>query len=165
MLNKLQRRERLDSLNKLRFLNYYDYLNSELWKKIRKNVLKRDNHLCKFCNKKATQVHHTSYDYNTMKGDDLNHLYSCCGFCHKKGHRKKEASKPSKIRKCPRCNKQTLTYKEEQINIMGNLQQKTVCKYCRGTIRLQYKKDHDVVTAPKYKDLPNYYKWHIGKRV
>lgn len=64
------------------FLEEHDlYLQTEDWRKRRELVLKRDNFLCQSClDKKATQVHHTSYRY--WKNEPLFDLVSVCDECH-----------------------------------------------------------------------------------
>jgi 2-polyprenyl-6-methoxyphenol hydroxylase-like FAD-dependent oxidoreductase len=42
--------------------NPQSYLQSALWRKIRRRVLKRDRNTCVRCGCKATQVHHRSYE-------------------------------------------------------------------------------------------------------
>lgn len=164
-LDKLQVRERNDSLNKLHFSYYKDYLRSPLWKGIRRKVLERDGGKCKFCEEKATAVHHSSYDFDTMRGEKLIHLHSCCSHCHYGGHKHRRAEKPDNTGRCPRCNKKNLTEEEAKINKIGQKNQKTVCKICRGTIRLQYKKDNNVFEAPDYHDLPKYYHFHFNRSI
>lgn len=64
-------------------MGYREYLKSRKWKKIRARVLRRDKGLCRLCEtRRATQVHHRSYDVATMKGDRLEALYSVCRQCH-----------------------------------------------------------------------------------
>lgn len=76
--------ERDESLAKLGFSNYGDYLQSKLWLGIRYRVLKRDRHICRMCEERAWQVHHQRYDLATMSGRDLRRLNSLCGNCHEK---------------------------------------------------------------------------------
>ena len=66
---------------------YETYMRSELWKRIRHNVLTRDNAKCCCCNGKATNVHHRDYDSATMSGDALHRLVSICRKCHRDIHR------------------------------------------------------------------------------
>lgn len=164
-ISKLQKRELKDSLSYLRFYSYGDYLKSQVWQKIRKEVLESNSWQCKYCDRKASQVHHESYDLDTMSGRNLRYLTPVCWSCHKTGHKKGEAVKPVGANSCPRCKKRSLTKEEKNLNIMGAKSDKVVCKFCRGSARLKYKKDHEVVVAPKYKDLPNYYKWHFNKKI
>lgn len=96
-ISKLQTRERRDSLFSLGFTYYWEYLKSDLWKRIRNNILKRDGYICRFCGCKANQVHHTSYNIDTMRGNNTTHLHSCCRRCHNKGHKNREAVLPDKV--------------------------------------------------------------------
>ena len=74
----------------------------------------------------------------------------------------KENLQPRNKGKCPRCKKLTLTKTEKEINEKGKLHEKTVCKKCRGQLKLKYKKDRGCFHSPKYEHLPNKYKWHYN---
>jgi hypothetical protein len=63
-------------------MTYTDYLKSPEWKRIRGKVLRRDKRRCRSCGRRASQVHHASYDPETLKGKKLDRLYSLCGRCH-----------------------------------------------------------------------------------
>lgn len=63
-------------------MNYRAYLKSPLWAKIRRRVLRRDQHRCQSCGGRARQVHHGRYDDATLSGETLEHLFSLCGRCH-----------------------------------------------------------------------------------
>lgn len=75
--------ERDYNLFKIGFESYKDYLNSELWREIRKNVLSSSRYKCGICNCGANQVHHIDYSQDTLLGKDLSHLISVCPKCHK----------------------------------------------------------------------------------
>jgi hypothetical protein len=51
-------------------------------------VLERDNHICQFCGKPATDVHHERpQKLEPFSALDPDYAWSCCGKCHyKKGH-------------------------------------------------------------------------------
>lgn len=164
-INRLQWRELTDCLTKLCFISYKEYLKSELWKTIKKKVINSNNGKCKYCDRKSTQVHHTSYDFDTMSGKNLRYLHPVCSACHKTGYKKQKAVKPTGECVCPRCHKNTLTTEESVLNKLGTKEQKTVCKYCVGSIKLKYKKDNHTFTSPKYFDLPKYYRWHFNKKI
>lgn len=61
---------------------YRAYLKGRLWRRIRLLVLRRDHWRCRSCGDRASQVHHGSYDRDTMAGKDLSKLYSLCRSCH-----------------------------------------------------------------------------------
>ncbi len=62
-----------------------EYKNHYELKKIRLEVLKRDEYKCKCCNKKATEIHHKD---ETKENHDINNLISVCHKCHiKQFHR------------------------------------------------------------------------------
>ena len=63
-------------------MDYKAYLRSEKWKRIRRAVLRRDKRRCRSCGRRASQVHHGSYDPETMRGARLDKLYAICGKCH-----------------------------------------------------------------------------------
>jgi 5-methylcytosine-specific restriction endonuclease McrA len=56
----------------------------------RKFVLERDNHICQFCGKKATDVHHEKpKKLEPFFALDPDYAWSCCEKCHsEKGHKK-----------------------------------------------------------------------------
>ncbi len=63
-------------------MSYIEYLDSKLWSKIRRRILKRDNNICQLCGKKANSVHHRSYAYEVIIGEGDNQLISLCNKCH-----------------------------------------------------------------------------------
>jgi hypothetical protein len=77
--------ERSLHLAALGFLSYKAYLGSKLWKTIRTRVLDQFNYRCEYCSNEATQVHHSSYDMATLKGETLKHLHPVCNTCHEQG--------------------------------------------------------------------------------
>lgn len=65
-----------------RDMKYAAYLKSKEWRHIRRNVLRRDKWICQSCQGKATEVHHLSYDWPTLRGQRLEELMSLCRTCH-----------------------------------------------------------------------------------
>ena len=63
--------------------DYAQYLAGDLWNAIRRFVLLEASHQCVGCAKKATQVHHRSYDKKTMRGRDTSKLVALCATCHR----------------------------------------------------------------------------------
>ena len=60
---------------------YNAYLASPAWKSKRELILKRDNHICQFCQTAtATQIHHLSYD--NLGNESEFELLSVCYSCH-----------------------------------------------------------------------------------
>jgi len=55
------------------------YKNHAILKKVRLEALERDEHKCKFCNKKAIVAHHKD---GTKENHDINNLISVCYKCH-----------------------------------------------------------------------------------
>lgn len=74
--------ERKGSLQEIGYANYHEYLQSEEWRRVRKETLESRSG-CALCTKKADQVHHLSYDTRTLLGQKPYHLVSLCGECHK----------------------------------------------------------------------------------
>lgn len=76
--------ERLVNLKQLGFSNYQEYLNSILWKIIRKHVLYRDVRFCRSrrCNNKSNIVHHLNYNVPTLIGQSPQTLITVCSECH-----------------------------------------------------------------------------------
>lgn len=70
-------------LRDMGFGNYKVYLESELWKQIRRAVLKRDQSTCFKCGKQAWMVHHVHYGRKVLEGKDLEAMLSVCGPCHR----------------------------------------------------------------------------------
>ena len=82
-----------DNLRVLGFKSYSEYLRSALWKSIRKRVIDTGPPECAKCLKrKATQVHHRSYDPATLRGDSILSLTKLCGGCHRRAERPKDTT-------------------------------------------------------------------------
>ena len=65
---------------------YPAYLKSEVWKAIRKRVLKAASRKCAGCGGKATQVHHRDYRPSVLRGDNGAPLVALCKTCHDAVH-------------------------------------------------------------------------------
>lgn len=74
-------RERNRNIRAMGFKDYAAYLQSDLWKGIRAQVL-NERPFCEGCGKDATQVHHSAYRKKDLEGRDLRRLHSVCGGCH-----------------------------------------------------------------------------------
>jgi 5-methylcytosine-specific restriction endonuclease McrA len=66
--------------------NYEDYISSDTWAERRTTILKRDNHICYDCRKKATCVHHLNYDHFKTK-EEMDDCVSLCESCHEERHK------------------------------------------------------------------------------
>jgi hypothetical protein len=86
-----QYREMSDALLRLCIHSYSEYLASDLWDRIRSQVLARDGGKCKSCGKPANQVHHSQYNYETLAGISLIHLQAVCRKCHFSSHSQRRA--------------------------------------------------------------------------
>lgn len=85
-------RERNLVLADMGFGSYDDYLKSDLWQSIRERLIDGDRE-CAFCKRLATQVHHASYDAETMEGLADRWLYPVCRRCHEYGEFGKDGVK------------------------------------------------------------------------
>ena len=66
------------------------YLQSEAWKDKKTQVFKRDGHRCVCCNKKATDIHHRTYQ--NIGKEPLSDLASMCRDCHNIADRQRKAN-------------------------------------------------------------------------
>lgn len=75
------------SLKQLGFANYADYLASPIWRVVRTRVFRRANGLCEACREaKPENVHHWSYDVETLLGMRMANLEAVCKPCHDQFH-------------------------------------------------------------------------------
>lgn len=74
-------RRRAIILRRFGFKNYQEYLNSDMWRKIRAKQL-RMKPRCYACGDRATQVHHGKYTFLNMFGHSMEYLFSVCRDCH-----------------------------------------------------------------------------------
>lgn len=70
------------NLKALGFHSYDHYLNSEIWKQVKRLAFEAHGTTCCNCGCEATQIHHSSYDLKTLAGSDLSHLHPICRSCH-----------------------------------------------------------------------------------
>ncbi len=71
----------------LRKGTYADFLKSDYWKRIRKQILVRDKYTCTNCgSKKHLEVHHTTYKHHFAEHKHLGDLHTLCRTCHKEIH-------------------------------------------------------------------------------
>jgi hypothetical protein len=74
--------ERDQLLRDLGFHSYQHYLNSPLWKSIRRRALSKCGSQCLLCGVRGTNVHHTEYSLATIRGKKINTLVVLCRTCH-----------------------------------------------------------------------------------
>ncbi len=78
-------RERNILLKELGYKSYQAYQCSALWKRIRSQVKERSGGTCECCKqRKSKNVHHKSYDRETLLGESLDQLIDLCTKCHLK---------------------------------------------------------------------------------
>ena len=69
--------------------NYYDFLQSDYWRYVRKLKLKQCGKKCQICgSKKDLSVHHNSYAHHGQEHKHLEDLVVLCNECHKMFHHK-----------------------------------------------------------------------------
>lgn len=73
--------KRNERLGEIGYPTYLEYLKSKDWIKIRTNKLNR-HPTCLLCPNPASQVHHMSYDYETLLGVHDYRLVQLCGRHH-----------------------------------------------------------------------------------
>jgi hypothetical protein len=80
----------IDKRNEYSKYNYTNFVNYEDYQVFRKFVLTRDNYICQFCGKEATDVHHERpQKLEPFFSLDPDYAWSCCEKCHyEKGHKK-----------------------------------------------------------------------------
>lgn len=64
------------------YSNYNDYLQSDLWRHIRRRVFGYKGNLCWLCRRKADHVHHHRYTIQNLRGRRFRDLYPICVVCH-----------------------------------------------------------------------------------
>lgn len=69
-------------LRTLGFRNYGEYLQSELWRKVRDKVFAIKGKACYLCGGRAWQVHHNRYHKNDLTGKRVRFINPICGDCH-----------------------------------------------------------------------------------
>jgi 5-methylcytosine-specific restriction endonuclease McrA len=62
--------------------DYTSYLDSPLWRRIRRRVLREADGECAGCDRKATEVHHRDYRPRVLAGEDSAALVALCASCH-----------------------------------------------------------------------------------
>lgn len=73
--------ERGRLLMNMGYQSYSEYLSSDTWSSIRKEVLEK-RPSCELCSRRATQVHHAKYTLNSLQRCDSVLLVSICHPCH-----------------------------------------------------------------------------------
>ena len=80
--------------------DYYSYLQSNEWKTLRAQALKRDGYRCQMCDSGTNlQAHHVSYEH-LHTDEELDDVVTLCKECHEKVHakdleRKQEQNSPN----------------------------------------------------------------------
>jgi 5-methylcytosine-specific restriction endonuclease McrA len=86
MKNKRRRKtmyeKRGPTLRKMGFKSYWEYLQSDLWKKVRAMAFEKNGRVCCCCKGPATQIHHRRYTRKVLEGKNLGMLSPICRPCH-----------------------------------------------------------------------------------
>lgn len=70
---------------------YQEYLETPLWKTIRRRVFKIKGKECEGCGSKIRlQIHHSVYSQRVFTGSSLNGLRVVCSHCHEEIHKAKK---------------------------------------------------------------------------
>ena len=83
MMNEYEKRNKI--LLKLGFKSYGDYLQSDLWKKIKNEAHLILGDRCIVCRRRANIFHHTVYSIETLLGKDITKLELLCSLHYKIG--------------------------------------------------------------------------------
>ncbi len=63
---------------------YIEYLSSDKWKEIRKQIIYKYNGICDYCHNEGNDVHHLTYD--NFRNEPLDDLVLLCRKCHEQEH-------------------------------------------------------------------------------
>ncbi len=64
------------------YSSYAEYLNSDLWRSIRRRAFASKGTDCFLCKGKASEIHHTMYHRQVLEGKTLFPLIPLCRKCH-----------------------------------------------------------------------------------
>ena len=77
-------RKRDRVLIKMGFASYRDYLKSDLWQRVRREVFQRKGSYCFLCvEAPATEIHHCRYQRSDFLGKRIVGMFPLCGACHR----------------------------------------------------------------------------------
>lgn len=68
-------------------LDYWEYVNTNWWRRLSEQILERDLWTCQNCGEPATVVHHLEYP-KILGNEDPDDLISLCRKCHAERHGK-----------------------------------------------------------------------------
>ncbi len=72
---------------KLSRMLYADFLKTDYWKEVAKQVRKRDGHKCRVCNSpRSLDVHHRDYRFRGFDHLHMDELTTLCHVCHHRHH-------------------------------------------------------------------------------
>lgn len=74
--------ERNTNLRAIGFRSYGKYLQSTLWRRIKRRVLRVRGCVCVRCGDEGCEIHHADYDVATLAGKKLGSLIVLCRECH-----------------------------------------------------------------------------------
>lgn len=76
--------ERARNLRSLGFRSYREYLDSDLWNRIKRLVYKQKGSSCMLCGEPATELHHNRYHRNDLLGKKTKYISPICRNCHRR---------------------------------------------------------------------------------
>lgn len=75
-------------------MDYKDYLQTDMWKELRRLAYLRANHKCEHCGMSAVAVHHIKYP-KRYEDDSIDNLVVVCKKCHELNHGIRDSEKIS----------------------------------------------------------------------
>lgn len=75
--------ERNKTLRQIGFSSYAEYLDSDLWRHIRRKVFRSKGRRCCICDEPAQHIHHSRYAVEDLMGTKHDHLWPLCPTCHR----------------------------------------------------------------------------------
>jgi hypothetical protein len=154
-------RSKLETQKSRVYLDYSEYLSSEVWQKIRDTVLERDGKRCRVCNRAGMlNVHHRCY--SERWGDEsIDDLITLCRKCHELFHginKKKEVGQDRKAKKKGNLTPGALAKVKRYLIQKGLLSQYGGVKLnVVAAILSEHKKAPMPTTREGYRDLINIY--------
>lgn len=76
--------DRNRTLRSIGYNTYKDYLNSDLWKRIRERALREHGDKCRLCESPVQVFHHRGYGKAVLLGYEIKQLVPLCSKCHTK---------------------------------------------------------------------------------
>ena len=86
---KRAKKPKRQTVEELRRLPYWQYLQSEHWKQTRERAIKRDGRKCRLCDSTIKlECHHRPSAYQRLGAEKPNDIVTLCHDCHTAHHRR-----------------------------------------------------------------------------